>query len=304
MARRNIRELPDTIRRYQERIAGLAADMATMAAQDGLVIGGHGCSRKDAVALLGDALDRMPMKVYQDQRVALGIYRGLKFGIILHPQWRAEVYLDGAVTRRDSFSSDSQGPRAVLNAVDRLAGDYAAERAGTETSLAIAETQLRDYEARIGKPFAHEAYRNELEALRDELRVSLSGTPGEEMPTSEDIATKIKALTAANVVEAAPQRTGKRTTSAEEPVTARIRRRAEAMIPAESVSEPEWAIAPASVLAVPEQPSPVLPEAAATPVSDAPVHGNGDAPIAPSSSRHQAQVASRRRKKEYQPTLF
>ena len=40
-----------------------------------------------------------------------------------------------------------------------------------------------------------------------------------------EVAEKIKALKATHTVEATPQRTGKRTSSAEEPVTARIRRR-------------------------------------------------------------------------------
>ena len=226
MTRRNIRELPDSIQRYRERIAGLTADMATMESNDGIVIEDHRCTRRDAIDLLGQALDRVPMQVYQDRRVPLGIYRGLKFGIILHPQWRPEVFLDGAVSRRDFFSSDSHGPRAVLNAVERLAGGYGAERVQAEKGLGIAETQLADYQARLGKPFEQEGYRAGLEALRDRLRAALSAPPAEGAPSTAELAERIKGLIGANKVEAAPQRTAKRSVSAEEPVTAKIRRRA------------------------------------------------------------------------------
>ena len=44
--------------------------------------------------------------------------------------------------------------------------------------------------------------------------------------TASELAERIKALKAANTIEATPERVGKRCTSAaEEPVTARIRRR-------------------------------------------------------------------------------
>jgi hypothetical protein len=89
----------------------------------------------------------------------------------------------------------------------------------------IAEAQLRDYRERLGKPFEQEKYLAELTALRDRHKVGLSGTPKEGEPDAAELAEQIKALRATQVVEVAPQRTGKRQSSAEEPVTARIRRR-------------------------------------------------------------------------------
>ena len=124
LARRNIRDLPGTIERLTQRIAGLTADMETMEGHDDLVIGSRSCSRKHAAELLGGVLDTLPMKVYEKKRVPLGTYRGLHFGIVLNPQWANEVYLEGAVTRQDTLSRDSQGPRAILNAVDRIASGY------------------------------------------------------------------------------------------------------------------------------------------------------------------------------------
>jgi hypothetical protein len=65
--------------------------------------------------------------------------------------------------------------------------------------------------------------------LRDQLKAGLAGVPpkdGAKPSSVADLAEKIKALRAANTVEAAPQRTVKKV-SAEEPVTTRIRRREE-----------------------------------------------------------------------------
>ncbi len=70
----------------------------------------------------------------------------------------------------------------------------------------MAEKQLTDYEARVGKPFHHAAYLDELTAHRDRLKVALSGTPAEGEPTAAELAEQIKTLKAARVVEAAPSR--------------------------------------------------------------------------------------------------
>ncbi|HYV38359.1 MAG TPA: hypothetical protein VE988_21935, partial [Gemmataceae bacterium] len=97
--------------------------------------------------------------------------------------------------------------------------------------LGIAEGQLRDYQARLGKPFEHESYMAELTTLRDQLKTVLSGVPTEsaadQQPTSSELAERIKSLKAAHTIEATPQRAGKRRVAAEQPVTARIRRRTE-----------------------------------------------------------------------------
>ncbi len=39
-----------------------------------------------------------------------------------------------------------------------------------------AESQLRDYQARLGKPFPHDTYLAELTGLRDQLKAGLSAT--------------------------------------------------------------------------------------------------------------------------------
>jgi hypothetical protein len=231
LARRNLRELPETIGRLSQRLTGLEADRVTAAAHadDRLTVGKRTPAREEALAILGASLDALPKQVSNTHRYPLGVYRGLKFGLILHPHWSPEVYLEGKATRQDALSREHRGPRAALNALERLAGTYESQCAAVGRDLEIAQGQLRDYESRLGLPFTHDAYLTELTALRDRLKAGLSGAPpepgSEAQPAVSELAEKIKALKAGHAVEAAPERAGKRQTSAEEPVTARIRRR-------------------------------------------------------------------------------
>ena len=71
----------------------------------------------------------------------------MRFGIVLHPQYRPELYLEGAITRYDTLYREQSGPRAILNAVERLADSYGRSCATIRQELALAETQLRDYQA-------------------------------------------------------------------------------------------------------------------------------------------------------------
>ena len=148
---------------------------------------------------------------------------------MLDPQFAPTVYLEGVTKRGDTLSREHHGPRAVLNAVERLANGFTASCDSVKQDLAVAEGQRRDYQASLGKPFVHEAYLSNLTGLRDQLKAALSGEPKEGEPTASDIAEQIKALRAAQTIEATPERVGKRrTNAAEEPVTARIRRKAPA----------------------------------------------------------------------------
>ena len=165
--------------------------------------------------------------VRETTRVPLGIYRGLRFGLVLHPQFPPDVYLEGAITRQSGLSRDHHGPRAVLNALERLAGGYGSECDRVRQDLAIAESQLATTSERLGKPFLHDAYLSELTGLRDQLKAGLSATahePGNEAgPSTAELAERIKALKAANSIEATPQRARQKSSSAEVPITARIR---------------------------------------------------------------------------------
>ena len=105
-----------------------------------------------------------------------------------------------------------------------MAGSYGTECDRVRQELTIAESQLRDYQARLGAPFLHDAYLSELTELRDQLKAGLAGkTPepaSDSPPSTAELAEKIKALKAAHSIEATPQRIRQKQISAEEPVTA------------------------------------------------------------------------------------
>jgi hypothetical protein len=240
VARRNVRDLPQTIRNLSERLASLSADHATATACAGepIVIADQSLALNEAATVLAGRLAELSWRVSDERRVPLGHYRGLRFGLILHPQYAPEVYLDGAASRTAMLSREHHGVRAVLNGLERLASGYADNCAHVRQDLAIAEAQFRDYEARLGKPFEHEAYLNELSILRDRLKMSLAGTrtqPDAETISAPEIAARIKALKAGHALEPTSHSgSNKRTNAAEEPVTARIRRRTESLAVAES----------------------------------------------------------------------
>jgi N12 class adenine-specific DNA methylase len=247
VARRSVRDLPGTIASLSERLSHLTADEATATAHAGdrVTISNRAWSRDDTPGALAEQLDRLPNNVRETSGIPLGVYRGLRFGMVLHPQFPPDVYLQGAATRQTNLSRDHQGPRAVLNALDRLARDYPSECERVRQNLAIAEAQLRDYQARLGKPFTHEAYLSELTELRDRLKAGLSATAqGDDMKEGvSEPAAKIKALKAANTIEATPQRAQRKQVAAEEPVAARIRRGAGSSPSAPVDSKPEAGVA-------------------------------------------------------------
>ena len=169
---------------------------------------------------------------------------------MLHASGAADVFLEGAATRHAMLSRDHHGPRAVLNALDRLADSYAGPvRRHGRQDLAIAEGQLRDHEARLGRPFPHDAYLSELTDLRDQLKAGLSQAtpePGTQPVPVAELAERIKSLKAAHTIDAAPERTAPRRIAAEEPVTARIRRRTAQEPAGLPPAEPEPSASPIS----------------------------------------------------------
>jgi N12 class adenine-specific DNA methylase/predicted RNA methylase len=243
LARRSVRELPETIDRLTGRLADLTADMATAAAhaRDPLAIGGRSYGGDDALDALGHRLDALPEKIRDTRPFPIGRYRGLEFGLVLHGNGAADVYLQGHALRHGMLSREHRGPRAVLNALDRLADSYRHQCDTTAQDLSIASTQLRDHRARLGRPFPHDAYLAELAALRDRLKAGLSQAapePGSQPVPVAELAERIKCLKAAHAVDAAPERAARRRVAAEEPVTARIRRRAGTIEPAEEQAAP------------------------------------------------------------------
>ena len=231
LARRNLRDLPGMIEQMTERLAALTADRDTAIthADTEVTIGGRSSSRADAAGILAARLEALPETVRETRRLPLGVYRGLRFGMVLHPEFPFEVFLEGETIRQLALSREHQGARAVLNALERLASGYEAVCGSVRQDLSIAEGQLRDYQARFGSPFLHDSYLTDLTILRDQLKAGLSGSAPEPglgpLPDASLIAERIKALRAANAIEATPDRPQKRRTQAEEPIAARIRSR-------------------------------------------------------------------------------
>jgi len=265
VARRRVRDLPGTIASLSERLSKLTADEATSMANcdKPITIGKRNWSRGDALAALAGQLDSLPRGVNATTRVPIGVYQGLRFGLVLHPQFPPDVYLEGEISRQTMLSREHQGPRAVMNAVERLANGYDSDCTRVRQDLAIAKSQLRDYQERLGKPFLHDTYLMELTALRDQLKAGLSATAhdanGEAGSSVSEVAERINTLKAANTIEAVPQRDRQKQATAEEPVTARIRRKTEA-IPSSDPATPIDTVANAGSDRLPERVQDSLPK--------------------------------------------
>src|SRR6185437_12933043 len=86
LARRNMRDLPDDIRRLERRAENLSADMATIDAND---------PNPPSMEALGRRLDEIPEKVSETRRRKFGTYRGIEYGVIQHPLGQLDVYVEG-----------------------------------------------------------------------------------------------------------------------------------------------------------------------------------------------------------------
>jgi len=247
LARRYRRELPETISQLTRRAADLEADQATAAAHadDPIIIGDRPCARDQVLDRLTARLNTVPDTVRETKSFPLGRYFGLDFGIVLHPGGAADTYLEGAATRHGMLSRDHHGPRAVLNALERLADSYGGPLATARRDLEIAKAQLRDYEARLDQPFEQKDYLEELTGLRDQLKAALSsGTTdaaGQSLPPTAALAERIQALKSSHTIEGTPERPRTRNASAAEAITARIRRRTARQPTIEPIPEAEIA---------------------------------------------------------------
>jgi hypothetical protein len=277
VARRNLRELPETIERLKKRIAGIEQDMKTIAehADDRITIGKRRCLSDEVLDVLGGALNALPESVREPRRVELGVIRGLRFGLLLKPQAGPELFVEGVSSFRESMLRDRSGPRAVMNAAERLIRGYDARLAESREDLALAETQLRDYQSRFGAKFAHEDYLSQLTQLRNRLKAVLSNEPVEEgaepHPPAHELASQIKSLKAANTIEGTAERSGTRgPMAAVEPVTTRIHRRRPKRPEPEQPSAPDETVAPIETV-VPAIVEPVEPAEAPRPPEPEPV---------------------------------
>jgi N12 class adenine-specific DNA methylase len=234
LARKRLKELPADIARLETRRDALAADLVTIRAHalDPITIGDRRYAREEALKALGERLHAIPAAVIEARSYPLGVVRGLTFSLDLHPRYVPAVRIQGTASRFLDLSREHRGPRAVLNAVDRLIEGYEAERERIRHDLALAQGQLRDYQARLGGGFAHEAYLEALILLRRQLEAALSETPSPDVPSTDELVARFTALRQAHTVDAAPEwASGHRAASLEEAVTTRILRGREGQEP-------------------------------------------------------------------------
>jgi hypothetical protein len=84
LARRQLRALPADIERLERRVAALIQDITTAEGHANalVTIGTRRYSRHDAVEAMAAQLQSLPALVYDTHTVALGQYRGLRFGLV------------------------------------------------------------------------------------------------------------------------------------------------------------------------------------------------------------------------------
>jgi hypothetical protein len=233
------------------------------------MIGGQSYSDKEALDVLATRLPSIPTIVFEHRSVTLGQYQGLAFGLFLSPVGNPEVFVEGAIMRMTPLARDHHGPRAILNAVERIMDSYDAQCDRTRHDLTLARTQLRDFEARLGTAFPHDAYVTELTDLRNRLKAALANLAehGAEIPVLTE---RFTTLTASQAIETTPNcPTQRQAATVAEPVTTRILETIKKALGQESKATP---LVPVAVAAPSSAPVPVAPFTATQPsLFDAPL---------------------------------
>lgn len=230
LARTRVRDLPDKIAMLKTRYEKLQEDTVTVEVshERGLVLGGYRVPPDEWTKMVGDALDRLPITTDNYQKLPMGDYKGLRFGLMLHRDSAPEVFLEGKLQHCERLSREHQGPRALLNALERLCREMPEAMRQTNEELVLSEKQLRDYASKLNQPFTYDGYRAELERLRDLLKSKLS-TNGATADTEsvEDVAEQIKQLSGASQVDFGCEPSHRKEAVAAEAVTTAIKRKRE-----------------------------------------------------------------------------
>lgn len=230
LARRQVRDLPRSIEGLQQRLHTLKVDQRTAWDHHGAEfhIGNRSFADDEASEILSDRLEVMPNHVVDTRRISLGVYRGLGFSIILRPQGRPDICLEGEMSRARRLSSATPGPAAVINALRRLVESYSTEIDHAEKDISLTDSRLQDYRARLNSPFEHETYAQELTELRNALSGQLTGqvtVKSDDNLNSAQLVARINSLLAGNTTDSTPERNQTRHVAAEESVITRIRKR-------------------------------------------------------------------------------
>lgn len=88
-----MRDLPEFIGSQNSRLAKLTADEQAVKKHEGdlVAIGKSPLAHDDVAAMLGKMLDSLPFSVREPTRGHIGTYRGLAFGVIVHPGFPPDV---------------------------------------------------------------------------------------------------------------------------------------------------------------------------------------------------------------------
>jgi hypothetical protein len=145
----------------------------------------------------------------------------------MHPATRSstggvDVVLEGRASQRTMLTREHPGPRAVLNAIVRVAEGHDIDLGIAWTNLRIARDRLASYTAWDESEFPGAAHSAALEEMRGQLQAGLSGHKEIDLA---DVSARAEAAMAGSGggVEAGRER-AEAATSAEEPVTTRILR--------------------------------------------------------------------------------
>jgi N12 class adenine-specific DNA methylase len=195
LARRAVRELPNRITHQETHLKQLNQDWQTVQQSwEGLLVRGRAIPEGDAVSALSGVLESVPEHVDRPRQFPLGQFHGLKLLLEKHPNGAADVVLQGEAEQFEALSKESQGPRAVWNALNRLADSFEERLSKSLENLQLMQNQLRDYHARLGQPFIHAERLELLSTLRDQLKMALaspSANTTEAIPDSEALVNQL-----------------------------------------------------------------------------------------------------------------
>ena len=198
VARVKVRDLPHLLAEHNQQLTRLQEDKRIVQAQGNIVtpfmLNGQPTAEADALASMTIQLQQLPPLVTTPIPVCLGTYLGLQVTLTLHPYALPEVSLTGQATVRAALTRRATGPRAILNAAQRLAGEYESRCLVLAQDIRVQERQLQDYTAQLGKPFPLADYREALDELRYQLSLALSEQPPASLPPIEALVAAITAL--------------------------------------------------------------------------------------------------------------
>ena len=111
-------------------------------ARDPIIIGGRSYSDKDAFDVLATRLKSASRRCLRVSQCDAGAVSGLAVWPVPVAVGSPEVFVEGVITRMTPLSRDHHGPRAILNAVERIIDAYDAECDRARHDLTIAQTPV------------------------------------------------------------------------------------------------------------------------------------------------------------------